>query len=123
MLIEEFVKKGLAPRLSSSAASSPSASSPSCAPPAGWRSSDLLGIDPAEVEKIEQKFARDREILLTRVFGDGEATEELADPGISKERIRQIGKRAAKGMAELAETQSRFTVMAEYHAKPSRLAA
>lgn len=50
--------------------------------------------------------------------------EELADPGITKERIRQIGKRASKVMAELAVSNPKFAVMADYATgKKRRLAA
>lgn len=71
------------------------------------------GIDPAEIEKLDQKLARDREILERRVFGDGSLDDLGTDTGITKERIRQITKRAAKSMSELAATAPRFRIMAE----------
>ena len=53
-----------------------------------------------------------------------EAAKMMAeiDAGITKERIRQIGKRASKVMAELAESHPKFAVRAEYR-KPRRMAA
>jgi RNA polymerase sigma-32 factor len=81
--------------------------------------SAMIGVDPAEIEKVEQQFARDREILLKRVFGDAQDEVEL-DAGVTKDRIRQIGKRASKVMAELAEIEARFAVMAEYRGKSGK---
>lgn len=75
--------------------------------------SALAGIDPAAVEALDQKLARDREILERRVFGDAGDDVDL-DAGVTKERIRQISKRAARTMAELAAAQPRFQVMADY---------
>ena len=50
------------------------------------------------------------------MFGETQDEAEL-DAGVTKDRIRQIGKRASKVMAELAETEERFAVMAEYRGK------
>ncbi len=75
----------------------------------------LAGIDPAEVAKLDQKLARDREILERRVFGDG-GDELDVDAGITKERVRQISKRATRTISELAAQQPRFRLMAEYGA-------
>lgn len=74
------------------------------------------GIDPAELEKLEAKLSRDREIVARRVF-EGATLDDLAnDTGVTKERVRQITKRASKAMAEIASTNPRFTLMAEYAA-------
>jgi RNA polymerase sigma-32 factor len=125
VLIEEFVKKGRTAALAQLRRQQPKRQLAKLRSADGPKlKSAMLGIDRAEIEKIEEKFARDREILLTRVFGEVEATEELADLGLSKERIRQIGKRASRAMAELAESSPRFVVMADYAAaKTKRLAA
>ena len=77
-------------------------------------------IDPAELSGLEQRLRRDREIVEARVL-------ELAEPageedGVTKERVRQIGKRAARDMAELARNHPRFRIMADYRA-PSRAMA
>ena len=71
-------------------------------------------LDPAEVEKLDQKLARDREILERRVFDDATLDDIGSGTGITKERIRQISKSATKSMAELASSHPRFTVMADY---------
>lgn len=111
-LIEEFVKKGRGAALEQLRRQQPKRALAKARAEGPRLKSALIGIDPAEIEKVEQKFARDREILLKRVFGEADDSAEI-DAGISKERIRQIGKRASKVMAELAETEPRFAVMAE----------
>lgn len=77
-------------------------------------------LDAAEVEKLDQKLARDREILERRVFDDATLDDVGTETGITKERIRQISKRATRAMAELATSQPRFAVMAEYGVAAAR---
>ncbi|WP_380874042.1 hypothetical protein ACFB49_45430 [Sphingomonas sp. DBB INV C78] len=73
----------------------------------------IHGIDPEELEKLEQRLTRNREIVERRLFETMPfAVEEEA--GVTKERIRQITKRAAKTMAELAGSEPKFMMMAEY---------
>lgn len=73
--------------------------------------SALTGLDPQAIDRINAKFADDRAILELHVFGD---SEDLPLTGnLTREHIRQMGKRAAKLMAELAIAQPRFRVMAE----------
>lgn len=72
------------------------------------------GICPIELEKLEQKLARDKEIVERRVF-DLTAVEDLdVESGVTKERVRQITKRASRTIAELAGTHPRFAMMADY---------
>lgn len=80
------------------------------------------GLDADEVQKLDEKLTRDREILERRVFGDATLDEVGMETGITKEQIRQICKRATKGLASLASTGGRFAIMAEYGsaAKPRR---
>lgn len=73
--------------------------------------SALIGIDPAEIARIDDQLERERRILEGRVFGD-ELDGEIA-PELTKDRVRQIGKRAARLMAELAAVHPRFQVMAD----------
>lgn len=82
----------------------------------GGARSPFSRIDPEEVEKLDEKLSRDREILERRVFGDATLDEVGNETGITKEQIRQICKRATKGLAGLATTQPRFAIMAEYGA-------
>jgi RNA polymerase sigma-32 factor len=122
-LVEEFVRKGRGGALEQLRRQLPKRALAKARGEGPRLKSAMIGIDPAEIEKIEQKFARDREILLKRVFGELEGEAEL-DAGITKERVRQIGKRATKVMAELTDSEPRFAVMAEYRGKNGkRLAA
>lgn len=72
------------------------------------------GIDPAELDKLDAKLARDREIVERRVFQTATLDDLSLDTGVTKERVRQITKRAAKTIAEIAANDPRFAVMAEY---------
>jgi RNA polymerase sigma factor (sigma-70 family) len=72
------------------------------------------GIDPAELEKLEAKLDRDREIVARRVFQASTLDDLALDTGVTKERVRQITKRAAKTIAEIASADPRFAVMADY---------
>ncbi|MDP5280335.1 sigma factor-like helix-turn-helix DNA-binding protein [Sphingomonas sp. DG1-23] len=72
------------------------------------------GIDPAELEKLEAKLARDRDIVVRRVFQASTLDDLSLETGVTKERVRQITKRAAKTLAEIAAADPRFAVMAEY---------
>lgn len=118
-LIEEFVKKGRSAALDQLRKAQPKRAIARARAEGPRLKTAMIGIDPEEIEKIEAKFARDREILLQRVFGEVDEQEALGDPGITRERIRQIGKRAAKVMGELAVSQPRFQLMADY-ARPGR---
>lgn len=74
------------------------------------------GIDPAELDKLEAKLERDREIVARRVFQTATLDDLSLETGVTKERVRQITKRAAKVIAEIAAADPRFAVMAEYGA-------
>lgn len=69
---------------------------------------------PIELEKLEQKLARDKEIVERRMFDVTTLDELGTDTGVTKERVRQITKRASRSIAELAGTHPRFVMMAEY---------
>ena len=71
-------------------------------------------VDPEELAKLEAKLARDREIVARRIFDTATLDEVSLDTGVTKERIRQITKRAAKALAEIAAEQPRFAVMAPF---------
>lgn len=76
--------------------------------------SPMHGIEPEELEKLEQRLKRNREIVAQRLFDMGEGEPIELDAGVTKERLRQITKRAAKTMGEIAGSDSRFGMMAEY---------
>lgn len=70
------------------------------------------GVDPAEMAQLEEKLARNREIVEQRVFSAATLDEMSAGTCLTKERVRQITKRATKSMTELAANHPRFRVMA-----------
>jgi RNA polymerase sigma-32 factor len=77
-------------------------------------------IDPVELAKLEEKLVRNREIVERRVFDTGTLDELGLDTGLTKERVRQITKRAAKTMGELVASNSKFDVMADYKAAAAK---
>ena len=72
------------------------------------------GIDPNELDKLEAKLARDRDIVARRVFHTATLEDLSLGADITKERVRQITKRAAKAIAEIAAKDPRFSIMADY---------
>ncbi|EIZ78750.1 sigma-70 region 2 [Novosphingobium sp. Rr 2-17] len=72
------------------------------------------GLCPIELAKLEQKLVRDKEIVERRVFDMTTLDELGADTGVTKERVRQITKRASRKIAELASADPRFAMMADY---------
>lgn len=81
----------------------------------------LRGLDPADVEKLEHNLARNRELIERRLFDTATLDQLGSDTGITKERIRQITKRAAKTIGELTASAPRFAVMAEQDLPRSRV--
>jgi len=72
------------------------------------------GICPVELEKLETKLARDKEIIERRLFEAAGGDDVDNDNGVTKERARQITKRASRTLAGLAASDPRFAMMAEY---------
>ncbi len=73
----------------------------------------INALDPAEVSDLEQRIARNRALVEHRLFDLPAAGDLLDDPSITKERMRQITKRAVQTMAELVAKDPRFAVMRE----------
>ena len=65
-------------------------------------------IDPEELRRLDERIARDCDIVRRHLFGQGEAASEDAELGLTRERIRQITRRAARLMSELAAGNNRF---------------
>jgi RNA polymerase sigma factor (sigma-70 family) len=70
-------------------------------------------VDPEEMAKLESKLQRDREIVERRIFETSTLDDISAETAVTKERVRQITKRATKLIAEIASQDPRFEVMAD----------
>lgn len=68
------------------------------------------GIDPAALARLEQTLSRDRAIVEDRLF-DSPSKSCDAEGGVTKERARQISRRAAEVIAGLPQTNPRFALM------------
>lgn len=58
-------------------------------------------IDPVELEKLEQRIMRDRDIVAQHLFGTEDHSDTLT-ADLTRERLRQITRRAARIIGELA---------------------
>ncbi|GAA4033921.1 hypothetical protein GCM10022281_12410 [Sphingomonas rosea] len=108
-LIEEFVQKGRHAALDALRRKQPKRELAR-----QLKAGGRAGLDEEAVASIEARLERDREILSARVFGELADYDAPEGSGLNREQVRQIGKRAAKVMAELAEVHPRFRVMADY---------
>jgi RNA polymerase sigma-32 factor len=68
------------------------------------------GVDPVELERLEQTLARDRAIVESRLF-DAPSNGADAEGKMTKERARQISRRAAEVIADLPLSNPRFALM------------
>lgn len=82
------------------------------------RRSPTYGIAPEDLNRLDDKLARDREIVERRVFDTATLDELGSNIGVTKERVRQITARATKSIAVLAKSHSRFAIMAAYRPTP-----
>jgi hypothetical protein len=89
---------------------------------ANARQPRVRGLCPDDLAKLEQKLARDKEIVERRLFETSTVDDLNADSGVTKERVRQITKHASRTLAELAGAHPRFVMMADYR-KPKAAAA
>ena len=64
--------------------------------------------DTDEIRRLEERIARDCGIVRRHLFGTSEAVADDADRDLTRERIRQITRRAARVMGELASGNPRF---------------
>ena len=77
--------------------------------------------DPAAMAELEMRLLHNREVVERRLFDISTLDAIEGDTSVNKERVPQIAKRAAKAMAELADVDPRFAIMAEYRdAAPAR---
>ncbi|QJU57422.1 sigma-70 family RNA polymerase sigma factor [Sphingomonas sp. AP4-R1] len=78
----------------------------------------IHAIDPEELEKLEQRLTRNRALVEQRLFEIADAITP-DDQDITKERMRQITKRAAKTIAEITGSEPKFLIMAEASRSPA----
>ena len=78
-----------------------------------WRS-ESFAIDQAEIDELESRLSQNREVVETRLFDMARADNDTDLTSGNKERARQIAKRAAKAMAELAAQDTSFAIMTDY---------
>ena len=60
-------------------------------------------LDPAEVERLEERLQRDREIIRSHLLDDEPTLDEAMQRDISRDRIRQIGRRGAVAIAQMID--------------------
>lgn len=75
-----------------------------------WRA-DNMQIEAAELEELEVRLSHNREVVERRLFDIATLDSLEGETGVNKEQVRQIAKRAAKTMAELAAHDPRFAIM------------
>lgn len=78
-----------------------------------WRS-ESFAIDPADLDELQTRLKQNREVVEARLFEIAPRDGDIELLNGNKERARQIAKRAAKAMAELAMQDGRFAVMTDY---------
>lgn len=71
-------------------------------------------LDPAEVAELEGRLEHNRQVVEGRLFEIAPLDLGDDDSGLVRERVRQVAKRAAKAMVDLAVVDPRFALMAEY---------
>jgi RNA polymerase sigma-32 factor len=78
-----------------------------------WRSGKAA-LDPVELAELEERLEHNRKVVEGRLFEIAALVVADDESSVAKERVRQIAKRAAKTMSDLAGADPRFTMMAEY---------
>lgn len=71
------------------------------------------GIDPEQLDRLEEKLARDREIVARRIFDTATLDDLANETGVTKERVRQITKVAARTIVDITARDPRFALMTE----------
>ena len=86
-----------------------------------WRA-EAERIDESGLAELEERLDHNRRIVEHRLFGLATESIEGEDEEASnlRERARQIAKRAARTMSELAGADPRFAMMAEYNEAMAR---
>ncbi|GAB5349231.1 sigma factor [Alteriqipengyuania sp. 357] len=69
--------------------------------------------DPEELARLHERLERDRAIIERSMFSGDTKLALSLDNSLTRERIRQIVRRASKHMATLVRTDPRFAMLAE----------
>ena len=70
------------------------------------------GLDSGDLALLDERLANDRAVVESQLF-DARASNGAAPPILSKERTRNITRRATVAMATLAQTNPRFALMTQ----------
>ncbi|MXP10411.1 sigma factor [Pseudoblastomonas halimionae] len=80
--------------------------------PASFRA-HVAGPDPIELARLHERLERDRAIIERSMYSGDTRLALSLDTSLTRERIRQIVRRASKKMAQLVSTDPRFAMLAE----------
>ena len=80
--------------------------------PASFRA-HMAGPDPVELARLHERLERDRAIIERSMYSGDTRLALSLDTSLTRERIRQIVRRASKKMAQLVSTDPRFAMLAE----------
>lgn len=75
------------------------------------RAPAFRGVDAADLAQLEGTLLRNRRIVTRRLFENASLDELCTDHDLTKERVRQITKRATRIFSELTHSHPRFAVM------------
>jgi hypothetical protein len=78
-----------------------------------------FGLDPAELAELDDRLARDGYVLQRRFFEADRPEDPEMESWMTKERVRQVSKRAAKILEKVTMADPRFQVMQVYRPRTS----
>jgi RNA polymerase sigma-32 factor len=73
-----------------------------------------FGLDPTDLEELDQRLARDSYVMQRRFFDVDRPEDPDMEGWITKERVRQVSKRAGKVLEKVTSSDPRFRVMQAY---------
>lgn len=73
-----------------------------------------FGLDPAELAELDQRLARDSYVMQRRFFDADRAEDPDMESWVTKERVRQVSKRAGKVLEKVRSSDPRFRIMQAY---------
>lgn len=73
-----------------------------------------FGLDPTDLAELDQRLARDSYVMQRRFFDVDRPEDPEMENWITKERVRQVSKRAGKVLGKVTSADPRFRVMQAY---------